>query len=74
MAYTTQENGFAERASGTSLFGLLVASVREALQKRRIYVRTINELESLSDRELSEMGVHRSGIKRVAIDAAWSRT
>lgn len=41
-----------------------------ALARRRVYRTTVNELRALSNRELADLGLHRSMIKRIALDAA----
>ena len=57
--------------SGTTL-GL--GGFRSALSARfasyRAYRRTLDELSQLSDRDLADMGMHRSGIADIARDAA----
>jgi len=40
--------------------------IREALKRRAIFNRTINELSKLSDRELSDLGFNRSMIISIA--------
>jgi uncharacterized protein YjiS (DUF1127 family) len=48
--------------------------VRETLAaraaRRRAYIRTVSELQSLSDRDLADFGFHRSEIPRIAREAA----
>ncbi|MEO0357224.1 MAG: DUF1127 domain-containing protein [Pseudomonadota bacterium] len=39
--------------------------------KRAVYARTFNELEALSDRELSDLGITRYDIKAVAYKTAF---
>ncbi|WP_102226178.1 DUF1127 domain-containing protein [Acidimangrovimonas sediminis] len=41
-----------------------------AMERRRIYKTTMNELRALSDRDLADLGLHRSMIKRIALEAA----
>lgn len=51
-----------------------VASViRAAVQRRRIYLQTLSELRALSDRDLADLGLHRSMISAVAKDAAYGK-
>ena len=68
MAYVTDI-----RISGVTL-GDRFAALRETLATRRaerkIYRETYNELASLTDRELNDIGLSRSQIKRVALEAA----
>ncbi|MGX0877122.1 uncharacterized protein YjiS (DUF1127 family) [Roseovarius sp. MBR-154] len=52
----------------------LSAAVYAAVQRMaayRTYRRTIRELQELSARELTDLGLHRSEIKRVAQDAVY---
>ncbi|MGR3624122.1 DUF1127 domain-containing protein [Pseudophaeobacter sp.] len=37
----------------------------------RLYRQTVNELSSLSNRELADLGLHHSMIKRIALQAAY---
>ena len=49
----------------------LVARLRDHLARRALYRRTVAELRQLSDRELSDLGLSRSMITRIAYEAAW---
>jgi uncharacterized protein YjiS (DUF1127 family) len=51
----------------------LVVDVRESLRRRRLYRDTLRELNALSTRELNDLGIHRSMITRVALEAAYGR-
>lgn len=46
------------------------ASYTEARARRRAYNQTISELSSLTDRELHDLGIARSGIRSLAMEAA----
>ena len=37
----------------------------------KMYRRTLNELSALSDRELADLGLNRSGLRRMAYQAAY---
>ena len=71
MAYvnTTRiaRTGFADR--------LMVAKdiVLAAINQRRVYTRTVAELNSLSDRELADLGISRLGIADIAREAAYGK-
>ena len=39
-------------------------------KKNAAYTRTLNELSAMSNRELADIGLHRSEIPRVATEAA----
>ena len=62
--------------SGAATFGLrdrIAAMARvctEGAARRRVYRQTVEELSNLSDRELADLGIHRSIINRVALHAA----
>ncbi|WP_435258199.1 DUF1127 domain-containing protein [Thioclava sp. FR2] len=65
--------------SRTASFGLVdravlvLKSAREALERRRVYRQTLTELRSLSNRDLADLGIHRSMITRVALEAAYGK-
>ncbi|MFN3613903.1 MAG: DUF1127 domain-containing protein [Rubrimonas sp.] len=40
------------------------------LRRREAYARTVNELEVLTDRDLSDLGIARCDIRRLAREAA----
>ncbi len=43
----------------------------EARAKRAVYNQTVRELNHLSGRELADLGIHRSMIRRIAYEAAY---
>lgn len=43
----------------------------ERYTRRSTYVRTLNELESTSDRDLADIGISRLSIKEVAYETAY---
>ncbi|ALG89815.1 MULTISPECIES: DUF1127 domain-containing protein [Actibacterium] len=47
-----------------------VSAAREWISRRRVYNRTVDELSTLTARELSDLGISRSMIHYVARDAA----
>ena len=51
----------------------IFAALREGLQRYRIFTRTRRELNELSSRELADLGISRSGITRVALEAAYGK-
>ena len=71
MAYVnstrTANNGIADR------FAAIVKSVKDAVQRRRVYNQTARELNGLSERELSDLGIHRSLITAIATEAAYGK-
>ncbi|MBV2358191.1 DUF1127 domain-containing protein [Thalassococcus sp. CAU 1522] len=52
-------------------FAALVVDLRARLARRRIYRETLRELNTLSERELNDLGLNRSVIRRVAWQAAY---
>lgn len=42
-------------------------------QRRRVYSQTLADLNALSDRDLADLGLHRSLIRAVAKDAAYGK-
>lgn len=48
-------------------------SLQLMAQRRRVYLQTLKELNALSDRDLSDLGLHRSMISAVAKDAAYGK-
>lgn len=71
MAYANTTR-MANAGLGDRLTGL-VASVKQALAQRRIYRDTVRELNGLTTRELADLGIHRSMITRVAMEAAYGK-
>ncbi|QBF31237.1 DUF1127 domain-containing protein [Thalassococcus sp. S3] len=47
--------------------------VRSLFLRRKLYRETLNELSSLSNRDLADLGLNRSMLKRVAWQAAYER-
>ncbi|MDE3079231.1 MAG: DUF1127 domain-containing protein [Paracoccaceae bacterium] len=56
--------GFRDRVAA------LVRVFNEGVARRRVYRKTFDELSALSDRDLADLGIHRSLIAQVALDAA----
>ncbi|MBO9474801.1 MULTISPECIES: DUF1127 domain-containing protein [unclassified Shimia] len=68
MAYVANSAAVAApKASGLS--GIF-ASLAERFRQYRVYRTTYNELSALSNRELSDLGMSRSMIRRLAIEAS----
>ena len=51
----------------------IVRSVKAALQRRRLFNQTLAELNLLTDRELSDLGISRSSVRSVAQEAAYGK-
>ncbi|EEW24227.1 DUF1127 domain-containing protein [Rhodobacter ferrooxidans] len=63
----TTPHGLGDRIAAVVKLG------REALQRRRVYGRTLRELAALSTRELDDLGISRAMITRIAADAAYGK-
>jgi uncharacterized protein YjiS (DUF1127 family) len=71
MAYvnttTAARKGFADRLA------FVKDVVLTAFNQRRVYARTVAELNSLTDRELADLGISRLGITEIAREAAYGK-
>lgn len=71
MAYVNStriaHNGFADRLNA------VVAFAKTALQRRRVYAQTVRELNSLTGRELADLGISASQITSIAKEAAYGK-
>ncbi|MFD0980822.1 DUF1127 domain-containing protein [Tropicimonas aquimaris] len=47
-----------------------IADYREAARRREVYRRTLGELESMSDRELNDLGISSASLRDLARQAA----
>jgi len=56
--------------AGRTIFHQRRDQIRNALAKRKVYRATLFELSALSDRDLKDLGIPRSNIKRLAMEAA----
>ena len=66
MAYTTETRsaGLGQRISAFR------ASLADRIAKNKTYRSTYNELQALTDRDLADLGIARSMINRIAIEAS----
>jgi uncharacterized protein YjiS (DUF1127 family) len=71
MAYvnTTRyaRKGFADRLV------VVKDAVLTAINQRRVYTRTVAELNALTDRELADLGISRMRITEIAHEAAYGK-
>ena len=71
MAYvnTTRiaRKGFLDRVSA------LKDAAVTALRSRQVYLRTVSELNALTDRELADLGIARIAIPDIAREAAYGK-
>jgi uncharacterized protein YjiS (DUF1127 family) len=58
-------------AASGSVEGLF-ARIRKSIADYRLYLATLGELESLSDRDLADLGIHRSSIREIARASVWN--
>lgn len=49
-------------------------NLRARFAAYRVYRTTLNELRGLSGRELADLGLNRSSLKRIALEAAYGET
>ncbi|MEM7471356.1 MAG: DUF1127 domain-containing protein [Pseudomonadota bacterium] len=49
----------------------VIADLTERAARAKVYRTTRDELKNLSNRELADLGIHRSEIKRIAYEAAY---
>lgn len=53
--------------------GNIAKSVKLALRRRRLFNQTVRELNTLSNRELADLGIHASMIRQIATEAAYGK-
>ena len=53
-------------------FSAMVKVVKDMIERRRVYNQTLFELNNLSDRDLSDLGISRASIAEVAREAAYN--
>jgi uncharacterized protein YjiS (DUF1127 family) len=56
-----------------SPFAERITALREAIAQRTTYRKTVRELQELSNRDLADLGIHRSAIKSIAYEAAYQK-
>ena len=71
MAFLTDT--FSAPISVGEKFAATWAHLVEARAKRAVYTQTMRELGGLSNRELSDLGIHRSNIRRIAYESAYTK-
>jgi uncharacterized protein YjiS (DUF1127 family) len=60
-----------ELSDGIGGLGGFVARIRKAVADHRLYLQTLDELQALSDRELSDLGISRLSIREIAHDSVY---
>ena len=72
MAITRSRNGLEVLLdAGRTVFHQGRDRVQDALARRKVYRATYYELSMLTDRDLSDLGIPRSDIRRLALEAAY---
>ncbi len=72
MAAATHQTAL-KSAPATGLASLIEAA-KTRFVRYRVYRQTVTELSELSNRELADLGLHRSMIRRLAMQAAEEHT
>ena len=68
MAHAINLNAYADYAEQPGVF----ASLRQSFADHRKYLGTYDELNALSDRELSDIGLSRMNVREVAREAVYA--
>lgn len=71
MTYNT-DTGFAGFTLGQRVEAFR-AALAEKAEKRKVYRTTMTELQSLSNRDLADLGLSRSMIPNIAFEAAYGK-
>lgn len=66
MAYLTST----QSGQAAGWIAARVAGLTRMLRRRKVYSKTVRELNALSTRELADLGISRSMITRLALEAA----
>ncbi len=66
---TVATNTSALKSASAGGLSALIEAAKTRFDRYRMYRQTVNELASLSDRELADLGLHRSMIRRIATQA-----
>jgi uncharacterized protein YjiS (DUF1127 family) len=59
------ETGIADRMAAVA------AQIRDRWRRHRVYRETVRELGGLGERDLADLGIHRSQIRSIAAEAAY---
>lgn len=69
MAYVNSTRS--AQVSFSDRFAAIVKVAKDLIERRRVYNQTLFELNNLSDRDLSDLGLSRASISEVAREAAY---
>jgi len=70
MAYTLRATSDSVQLAGP--VRNFFSNIEDALARRALYRRTVSELQSLTNRELADLGISRSGIRGLARETVYS--
>ncbi len=71
MAYVSSNRSATEAVTGR--FATLRADAIEGFRNWRVYRTTLAELNALSPREMTDLGINASMIRRIALEAAYGK-
>lgn len=71
MAVLVLNQGNVRNEAATGRIAKFVANLRDHMARRSVFRQTLRELDGLSDRDLSDLGLSRANIRSVAYEAAW---
>ncbi|WP_420005764.1 DUF1127 domain-containing protein [Arenibacterium sp. LLYu02] len=60
-----------EKSFAAGSLAQMTQSIRAKYAQYRLYRETLSELNALSGRELADLGLNRSMLKRIALEAAY---
>lgn len=69
MAYVNSTRSVS--VSFSDRFNAVVKVVMAMIERRKVYMQTVKELNLLSDRDLADLGISRSAIADVAREASY---
>lgn len=55
------------------MIGSLMTKLNDQRRRNRVYRQTVSELNALNDRDLADLGIARSTIRSIAMQAAYGK-
>lgn len=71
MAVLVLNQSNVRKEAGNGRFTKFVADLRDYMARRAVYRQTLRELNELTERDLTDLGMARANIRSVAYEAAW---
>lgn len=71
MAVLVLNQSNVRKEAGQGRIAKFVADLQDHMARRSVYRQTLRELNELTDRDLSDLGMSRANIRSVAYEAAW---